>query len=358
MATDTLRPSGLLDLMGQGDSAFAGWLNPRRNALTQFGAGLIGADSARDAMRGAAQGLVEGQRADTAFALLQEERAREREALQQQQAQKNATIEFLQQQNPMLAQMVSAGMPVSDAFRFHLDSMKVGGGDMTADQRNFLMAQENPEFAKFLGIGEAEMTDTIRNLEFRAQQAGLQPGTPEYQNFMASGGSGGMALSVGPDGTVQFVQGSAKPLTEVQSKDTVYATRANGANKELEGIDTQLTNPVARAVEGDPTGVARGALQSADFQEASRAGKEFLASILRKDTGAAVTPSEEQMYGQMYLPQPGDTPEVIEAKRQARIRAIAAIEAGMPPQAILNMEKALQQTGGASGAGYTILGVE
>lgn len=33
-------------------------------------------------------------------------------------------------------------------------------------------------------------TDTQRNLEWRAQQAGLMPGTPEYQRFMEKGGSG------------------------------------------------------------------------------------------------------------------------------------------------------------------------
>lgn len=31
-------------------------------------------------------------------------------------------------------------------------------------------------------------TDTMRNLEWRAQQAGLQPGTPEYNQFMITGG--------------------------------------------------------------------------------------------------------------------------------------------------------------------------
>lgn len=34
----------------------------------------------------------------------------------------------------------------------------------------------------------AEPTDTMRNLEWRAAQAGLQPGTPEYNQFMITGG--------------------------------------------------------------------------------------------------------------------------------------------------------------------------
>lgn len=51
------------------------------------------------------------------------------------------------------------------------------------------------------------LTDTQQNLSWRAEQAGLVPGTPEYQEFMRSGGSGGMSLEMGPDGTMRFTQG-------------------------------------------------------------------------------------------------------------------------------------------------------
>jgi hypothetical protein len=48
------------------------------------------------------------------------------------------------------------------------------------------------------------------------------------------------------------------------------------------------------------------------------------------------------LYGKAYLPQPGDGAEVLEQKRQARGRALEAIKSGMPPLAILQMERALQ----------------
>lgn len=52
-------------------------------------------------------------------------------------------------------------------------------------------AVSNPEILSQVmkGMSGSEMTDTQKNLMWRAQQAGLQPGTPEYTNFMASGGS-------------------------------------------------------------------------------------------------------------------------------------------------------------------------
>lgn len=61
------------------------------------------------------------------------------------------------------------------------------------------MQQQDPMRQMQLEKGQLEIdalrnpvvkqTDTQRNLEWRAQQAGLQPGTPQYQQFMATGGS-------------------------------------------------------------------------------------------------------------------------------------------------------------------------
>lgn len=187
-------------------------------------------------------------------------------------------------------------------------------------------------------------TDSQKNLDYRAREAGLVRGTPEYQNFMLTGGAGGTSLMVGPDGTVQFSQGHTKPLTEGQSKDATYATRAEGSLGTLDQFGASLTSPIERAAEYDPTGMLRGQ-QSAEFQQAKQAGDEFLQAILRKDTGAAITKDEMEGYGRTYLPMPGDGPEVLAQKQVARRRALEALKAGMPPQAILNQEEALRRSG-------------
>lgn len=203
------------------------------------------------------------------------------------------------------------------------------------------------------GTPDDGMTDTQINLSWRAEQAGLVPGTPEYAEFMRSGGqSTGMALTVGPDGTVQFSQGGGpggKVLTEAQSKDAVYATRASGALPEVDRLEQSLLSFGEYAAGNLPMGLGN-YMRSEDYQVASNAGKEFLASILRKDTGAAVTPSEEQMYGDIFLPRPGDKPATLARKRQARALAVEAIKAGMPPQAIQNMANALEAAGLTDGS--------
>ncbi|MGT2442201.1 hypothetical protein ACU4I5_05750 [Ensifer adhaerens] len=153
----------------------------------------------------------------------------------------------------------------------------------------------------------------------------------------------GTFLSVDPkSGQVVFSQGGkggqTKPFTEQQSKDLVFATRAKGALKNLDPIDEKLTSIAGRAAEMDPTGLAR-LTQSPDFQKAAQAGLEFLQAILRKDTGAAITKEETGQYGQTYLPQVGDKPEVLVQKREARRRAIIALESGMTREQILRLEQ-------------------
>lgn len=153
----------------------------------------------------------------------------------------------------------------------------------------------------------------------------------------------------GPDGNPIIVRGTganARPFTEGQSKDVVFSTRARGALEALEPASESLTSRADRALGAVPFGLGRG-VQGSNFQVAENAGNEFLQAILRKDTGAAITTQEHQLYGKTYLPQPGDGPQVLEQKRQARSRAVAAIEAGMSPAQMLAQERGLQASGSA-----------
>lgn len=155
-----------------------------------------------------------------------------------------------------------------------------------------------------------------------------------------SDGAGGFRMVQGAG-----VSGSAKPFTEEQSKDVVFATRAKGALEALNPVAGALTSRLERAAEYDPTGLTRG-LQSDDFQIALNAGNEFLQAILRKDTGAAITEQEQALYGTTYLPRPGDNEKLLDQKKAARDRAVKAIEAGMSPAQMVAQERALMQAAG------------
>lgn len=164
--------------------------------------------------------------------------------------------------------------------------------------------------------------------------------------YQGQGNTGTYSVTL-PDGTKMEVGG--KPLTEGQSKDTVFSTRARGALPYVDAGDAALTDP--REVGKDKVPLVGNYLTSKDYQVARSAGTEFLQALLRKDTGAAIQPFEVAEYGSVYLPQPGDTPERLAYKKEARHRAVAAIEAGMPAQAIVAQEKALSTPGASGGAG-------
>lgn len=174
------------------------------------------------------------------------------------------------------------------------------------------------------------------------------PGT--FQDWEASK-KGGMSLQIDPETrAVTFQQGgNIKPMTEGQSKDAVFSTRAAGALPLIDKFGDSLTG--MEGVTGRTVGqlpVVGNFAKSEGFQQAEQAGKEFLQAILRKDTGAAITPQETDEYGSVYLPRPGDSAELLKQKKVSRTRALEAIKAGMPPQAILAQEKALKNTAAAT----------
>lgn len=137
--------------------------------------------------------------------------------------------------------------------------------------------------------------------------------------------------------------GGGLKLTEQQSKDLGYYTRGNEANALLAQQGDALTT---RAIgeRGQARGIADAAIRGTPFlgdsaignslvsterQQAEQAGREMLAAILRKDTGAAITEQEMSIYGRMYLPQPGDSDAVLSQKAEARTRALESIRSGL-----------------------------
>lgn len=221
--------------------------------------------------------------------------------------------------------------------------LNVGGGS--------IFNQTTGEFMTAPDVGGQKLPADVQEYNWYAEQEAASGRQPlSYLDFVNAQKGGGLQITTNPDGTTSITQGGpGKPLTEGQSKDTVYSTRAAGALPIIDQFGDALMNPAMRAVEGDPTGIAR-QMQSPEFQQAQQSGKEFLQAILRKDTGAAITPQETAEYGSVYLPIPGDSPQVLELKKISRRRALEAINAGLPPQAILAQERALMNTEAAVGS--------
>lgn len=184
-----------------------------------------------------------------------------------------------------------------------------------------------------------EPTALMRELE----AAGLKPGTPAYQEailannrpkgmMIESDGAGGFKMVQGAD-----VSGSAN-LNVEQGKNTGFLLRAQDADKtitQLENQGTSIWNSTAGALPG-----IGNFLRSDEAQKFDQAKRDFINAQLRQESGAVISPEEFKNAEVQYFPQPGDSPAVIEQKRQNRQNAIAGfrIRSGAGAQSVDKMQ--------------------
>lgn len=197
---------------------------------------------------------------------------------------------------------------------------------------NFAKPQDNVPLSAIGKLAEDRRLGRIDDAQYEAGLADLAP----QGMTIESDGSGGFRM-------VQGVGAGSKPFTEGQSKDVVYATRARGALQAFEPLAEAMISRGDRALDWVPMGIGR-ELQNDDYQVAQNAANEFTMAVLRKDTGAAITREETALTNELYIPQPGDSKAALAQKSEARIRAIAALEAGMSTAQILAQENAMKKS--------------
>jgi len=139
-----------------------------------------------------------------------------------------------------------------------------------------------------------------------------------------------------------------KPLTEVQGNATAFGMRAKQSDAILKNLESKgVTNTgIIRSAVGGTLGLtpfvgekleqathsAMNVLPSVlggpneKQQEVDAARRNFITAVLRKESGAAISPSEFYNEAQKYFPQVGDSQSVLKQKQEARDLAIKALE--------------------------------
>lgn len=136
----------------------------------------------------------------------------------------------------------------------------------------------------------------------------------------------GGGLIQNEDGSWSLAPGGK--LTEGEGKSVTYGVRAAGAMKTLDELEDSGYDPSNAMDRFADKAWMGNSLKSPIAQKYGQAELEFLGAILRKDTGAAVTKEEIEIYGNMFFPRFGDSPEVRAQKRIARHRAYEGLKSG------------------------------
>jgi|CXWL01.1.fsa_nt_gi hypothetical protein len=146
----------------------------------------------------------------------------------------------------------------------------------------------------------------------------------------------GQALMLGDTKGAGKIINKEEDPKEYQTKDALFAERMARSEIMLRGAigtpDQQKYNPGARINNFWPdTGMIANMTNSQTFRSYQGGAREWIAALLRKDTGAAVTQTEWDFYWPTFFPQPGDSPEVQKQKVDRRVMAAQGLRGASGP---------------------------
>jgi len=168
---------------------------------------------------------------------------------------------------------------------------------------------------------------------------------------------GGQAVPImGPGGVpVKGTAASDKPLNESQANAAMYGLRMTEADKVLRGLESKGvkdTGKIATGVAGTVGAIPligeslRGGAEnvfnvlpsalgglSEEQQQTKQARTNFITAVLRKESGASISPTEFATAEKNYFPAAGDSPAVIAQKQAARQQALQGIGMAAGPGA-------------------------
>lgn len=116
-----------------------------------------------------------------------------------------------------------------------------------------------------------------------------------------------------------------------QGKAASFLRRAINAEQNFRGLGQVQPRSLPGEMLKNAAPNVSNIVSGADRQQADQAEREFIAAILRYDSGAAIPPEEFVTQGQIYFPRPGDTPQVLRQKAEARRVAIEGLQAASGP---------------------------
>lgn len=286
---------GIASLLLGAENPFAQWTNQNQNLLGAIGAGL---GQGQNIQSGLSAGLSQLPQAKQLDQIASEKLKAEKLA----ETQANATQNWLQANHPDLAQMVQAGMPVSEAWQTAMDRMKPQAAPKPIEINGQLV---DPNTYDVLG-------------DFRTPETPKEPTAPTGYRF-------------GVNGSLEYIPGG--PADPATAGKTTEATRRNQqlAKVIIPEMQTLEQNWNALADVGNQAAGSNDmtmGLTSPQYQQAKNSLKTIIASYLYSVSGATANPGEVENQASILTPRFGESPESVQAKL-ARVKTMvqAVVEA-------------------------------
>ena len=116
--------------------------------------------------------------------------------------------------------------------------------------------------------------------------------------------------------TTGKINDTIKPPNAEQASSQTFLKMMDQAEQNISQVPAMAgAGRVDRALDSIPFGHG---FTSNDYQKADQAQRQFIQAWLRKTSGAAISPAEFEAEGRKFFPQPGDGPDVIAQKAEAR----------------------------------------
>lgn len=271
---------GLLETLLGKENPLAQWAGQNQNFLGAIGGGL---GQGQNIQSGLSAGLAQVPQAKALDYQANEQRKADEKVL----AQENATVAWLQQKHPDLAQMVDAGMPVSEAWQEAMHRMQPQAApEPTANMRDFEYAQANPGYAEFLNP---------------PNQSGSQPASVQEYQFAVDNGFKGSIMDYEREkksaGRAPMNPTTQKELFEAEDAATAGTYVMSALDRAMQLNDAAFDGPTAdirgdtMAVFGDAGGQATAEMKNITT--------ELALTQLKTIFGAAPTEGERQILVQL-----------------------------------------------------------
>lgn len=186
-------------------------------------------------------------------------------------------------------------------------------------------------------LGQGQQRINIAQQNSNAYRANLGGGSGSGWRPMTKEEAAGFGISdpagyvVSPKGEPKRIAGSPKAVAAKPPSDSArlasgYAARMRAAEERMIQSEEAGANPgsLQNKILRDKVPLGNYGIPAQD-QKLRQAQEDWVRAKLRKESGATIPPNEMEDEIRTYFPQPGDKPENIEAKEQARAVAFDAI---------------------------------